>query len=67
MVQQIATLYAECVRQINKWKKFKIRRHADEFLRVAKAYNRLVALNRMPNLQIDTAKSIAARNIIAKT
>ncbi len=32
----------------------------------AKKYNQLVAQNRMPNLQIDTAKSIAARRLIPK-
>ncbi len=35
-------------------------------LNAMKAYNRLVTLNRKPNLQIDTAKSLRAKRIIPK-
>ncbi len=38
-----------------------------QFLNEAKKYNQLVALNRQPNLQIDTAKSILAFKLIPKT
>ncbi len=37
------------------------------FLIHAKKYNQLVAQNRMPQLQIDTAKSMAQRRLIPKT
>ncbi len=77
IVEQIATMYDALTQALlaalgyskktgfaavtskNKWLKV--------FLDRAKAYNRFVASNRKPQLQIDTAKSMAAFRPIAKT
>ncbi len=45
----------------------RIRADKLQFLRKAREYNRLVAANRKPQLQVDTAKSLEAMRIVSKT
>ncbi len=50
----------------NPQKQININKDIKMFLDIAKEYNRLVALNRKPQLQVDTAKSMREMRIIAK-
>ncbi len=76
-VEQVATMFNQMKLHLAAAQKYKntinpenVRRkilHLNAFLKLAKTYNQFVAVNRKPNLQVDTAKSMAAFRIIPKT
>ncbi len=69
ILKQIALLYARMKFHIDTAKRsspeFK-RANLKKFLTAAKIYNRFVTINRRPNLQVDTAKSMQQLKIIPK-
>ncbi len=64
-VKQIALLWSQMNEALRLWKKLG-GNQLRVFLDAMKRYNRAVTLARKPQLQVDTAKSIAQRTIVKK-
>ncbi len=68
VVQQIATAYNNIGAALTQWKTAPSNNAFKKlFLGYMKVYNRLVTLNRKPQLQVDTRLSLLKRKIIAKS
>ncbi len=67
LARDIALHYAKVVRSMTSYRRKPTRQNQTVFLSFARFYNRFVAQNRRSNLQVDTAKSLAAKRVIPKS